>query len=279
MTNSGDSPLVTVLMTCYNAESTIKESVMSIVNQDFTDWELLLVDNKSDDRSIDQIRFLQDDRIRIVVPPIHLERTAALNFGIKNCRGRYVAILDADDISEPSRLSNQVAMLNADHELVGVGTFFSVIDQEGNEITRTSFDNDPLAISRQMSHNLLLVHSSMMFRSESCRKVNAYRSEYKYAADFALWLDLLQIGKLGTVPQYLTKIRMSPNSLTHNKTYKRYVITEALRLYVKSQGLVGLRLIDRMHGFKTIVYLSGRFLNLYAQLLVKRLTEVSAKQL
>ena len=264
-------------MTCYNAESTIKESVMSIVNQDFTDWELLLVDNKSDDRSIDQIRFLQDDRIRIVAPPTHLERTAALNFGIKNCRGRYVAILDADDISEPSRLSNQVAMLNADHELVGVGTFFSVIDQEGKEITRTSFDNDPLAISRQMSHNLLLVHSSMMFRSESCRKVNAYRSEYKYAADFALWLDLLQIGKLGTVPLYLTKIRMSPNSLTHNKTYKRYVITEALRLYVKSQRLVGLRLIDRTHGFKTIVYLFGRFLILNAQLLVKQLTEVSAK--
>ena len=277
MTNFDDSPVVTVLMTCYNAESTIKESVMSIVNQDFTDWELLLVDNKSDDRSIDQIRFLQDDRIRIVAPPTHLERTAALNFGIKNCRGRYVAILDADDISEPSRLSNQVAMLNADHELVGVGTFFSVIDQEGKEITRTSFDNDPLAISRQMSHNLLLVHSSMMFRSESCRKVNAYRSEYKYAADFALWLDLLQIGKLGTVPLYLTKIRMSPNSLTHNKTYKRYVITEALRLYVKSQRLVGLRLIDRTHGFKTIVYLFGRFLILNAQLLVKQLTEVSAK--
>ena len=275
--NSGDFPLVTVLMTCFNAELTIKESVMSIVNQDFTDWELLLVDNKSDDRSIDQIRFLQDDRIRIVVPPIHLERTAALNFGIKNCRGRYVAILDADDISEPSRLSNQVAMLNVDHELVGVGTFFSVIDQEGKEITRTSFDNNPLAISRQMSHNLLLVHSSMMFRSESCSKVNAYRSEYKYAADFALWLDLLQIGKLGAVPKYLTKIRMSPNSLTHDKTYKRYVITEALRLYVKSQRLVGLRFIDRMLGFKTIVYLSGRYLNLHTQLLLKRLAKVSAR--
>ena len=275
--NRGNFPLVTVLMTCFNAELTIKESVMSIVNQDFTDWELLLVDNKSDDRSIDQIRFLQDDRIRIVVPPIHLERTAALNFGIENCRGRYVAILDADDISEPSRLSNQVAMLNADHELVGVGTFFSVIDQEGKEITRTSFDNDPLAISRQMSHNLLLVHSSMMFRSESCSKVNAYRSEYKYAADFALWLDLLQIGKLGAVPKYLTKIRMSPNSLTHDKTYKRYVITEALRLYVKSQRLVGLRFIDRMLGFKTIVYLSGRYLNLHTQLLLKRLAKVCAR--
>ena len=275
--NSVNFPLVTVLMTCFNAELTIKESVMSIVNQDFTDWELLLVDNKSYDRSIDQIRFLQDDRIRIVVPPIHLERTAALNFGIKNCRGRYVAILDADDISEPSRLSNQVAMLNVDHELVGVGTFFSVIDQEGKEITRTSFDNDPLAISRQMSHNLLLVHSSMMFRSESCSKVNAYRSEYKYAADFALWLDLLQIGKLGAVPKYLTKIRMSPNSLTHDKTYKRYVITEALRLYVKSQRLVGLRFIDRMLGFKTIVYLSGRYLNLHTQLLLKRLAKVSAR--
>ena len=275
--NRGNFPLVTVLMTCFNAELTIKESVMSIVTQDVTDWELLLVDNKSDDRSIDQIRFLQDDRIRIVAPPTHLERTAALNFGIKNCRGRYVAILDADDISEPSRLSNQVAMLNADHELVGVGTFFSVIDQEGKEITRTSFDNDPLAISRQMSHNLLLVHSSMMFRSESCSKVNAYRSEYKYAADFALWLDLLQIGKLGAVPKYLTKIRMSPNSLTHDKTYKRYVITEALRLYVKSQRLVGLRFIDRMLGFKTIVYLSGRYLNLHTQLLLKRLAKVSAR--
>jgi len=277
--NSGNFPLVTVLMTCFNAELTIKESVMSIVNQDFTDWELLVVDNKSDDRSIDQIRFLQDDRIRIVTPPSHLERTAALNFGLENSRGRYVAILDADDLSESSRLSNQVAMLNSDHELVGVGTFFTVINEAGIELTRTSFDTDPLAISRQMSHNLLLVHSSMMFRAEACRKVNGYREQYKYAADFALWLDLLQIGKLGAVPKYLTKIRMSPNSLTNSKTYKRYVITEALHLYYRSQRLSGLRIVDRVRGIRTITYLSWRFLNLSIKLLLRSPTNVFAKQL
>jgi len=276
--NSGNFPLVTVLMTCFNAESTIKESVMSIVNQDFMDWELLVVDNKSDDRSIDQIRFLQDDRIRIVTPPSHLERTAALNFGLENSRGRYIAILDADDLSESSRLSNQVAMLNSDHELVGAGTFFTVINEAGIELTRTSFDTDPLAISRQMSHNLLLVHSSMMFRAEACRKVNAYREQYKYAADFALWLDLLQIGKIGAVPKYLTKIRMSPDSLTNSKTYKRYVITEALHLYYKSQQLNGLRIVDRVRGIITITYLSWRFLNLSIKLLVKRSINILAKQ-
>jgi glycosyltransferase involved in cell wall biosynthesis len=251
---------------------------MSIVNQDFMDWELLVVDNKSDDRSSDQIKFLQDDRIRIVTPPLHLERTAALNFGLENSRGRYIAILDADDLSESSRLSNQVAMLNSDHELVGVGTFFTVINEAGTELTHTSFNTDPLAISRQMSHNLLLVHSSMMFRAEACRKVNAYREQYKYAADFALWLDLLQIGKIGAVPKYLTKIRMSPNSLTNSKTYKRYVITEALHLYYKSQQLNGLRIVDRVRGIRTITYLSWRFLNLSIKMLVKRSINVFAKQ-
>ena len=263
-------------MTCYNAESTIKESVMSIVNQDFANWELLVVDNHSEDMSIDQIGFIQDERIRIVTPAKHLERTAALNFGLDNCRGRYIAILDADDLSESTRLSEQVKKLDSETELVGIGTYFIIIDESGNELSRTSFDTDPFAISRHISHNLQLVHSSMMFRAEACRTVNAYRERYKYAADFALWLDLLKIGKIGAVPEFLTKIRISPTSMTRSNAYERYVITEALNLYCRSQRITGLRIIDRLRGIKTISHLSLKFLNFSTRLLVNQLYKIFA---
>ena len=86
-------------MTCYNAASTIEESVRSVIAQTFTNWELVLVDDLSDDNSMELIEMLGDTRIKIKKLPTRNRRTKALNQGFRLCLGEYIAVLDADDIA------------------------------------------------------------------------------------------------------------------------------------------------------------------------------------
>ena len=224
--------IVSVLMTCYNAELTIIESIQSIIGQSYESWELIIIDDGSTDGTINLISELADDKIKI---------------------------LDSDDVSESTRLARQVDLLDSRNDLVGVSTFFTTIDMIGNEIARYGFDTSETAIKRQMAHNLLLVHSSMMYRRNSCLMAGGYTDKYVYAVDFALWLELIQMGDIGAIPEYLTHIRINPNSMTRNETLEKHVILDALRLYIAAQKVSDLHVNDRLRGLRTIIFLSIKF--------------------
>ncbi|MFM7828690.1 MAG: glycosyltransferase family 2 protein, partial [Actinomycetota bacterium] len=113
---------VSVLMTCYNAASTIEESVRSVIAQTFTDWELVLVDNCSTDGSMNIVRSIADPRVKITQLARNHGRTPALNIGLGKARGEYLAILDADDISAPHRFALQVECLQANPRVVAVAS-------------------------------------------------------------------------------------------------------------------------------------------------------------
>ena len=244
-------PIISVLMTCYNSELTIIESIQSIIDQSYESWELIIIDDGSTDGTINLISEFADDRIKIVPLLKNFGRTYALNLGLKIAQGQYIAILDSDDVSESTRLARQVDLLASRNDLVGVGTFFTTIDMIGNEIARYDFDTSETAIKRQMAHNLLLVHSSMM--------AGGYTDKYVYAVDFALWLELIQMGDIGAIPEYLTHIRINPNSITRNETLEKHVILDALRLYIAAQKVSDLHVNDRLRGLRTIIFLSIKF--------------------
>ena len=104
-------------MTCFNAASTIEESVRSVLAQTFTDFELVLVDNCSTDESISIVQRLADPRIRIIALDKNHGRTPALNIALNNARGQYIAILDADDTSTTVRFRLQVDCLDQNPNL------------------------------------------------------------------------------------------------------------------------------------------------------------------
>jgi glycosyltransferase involved in cell wall biosynthesis len=265
-------PIISVLMTCYNAELTIIESIQSIIDQSYESWELIIIDDGSTDGTINLISELADNRIKIVPLPKNFGRTYALNLGLKIARGQYIAILDSDDVSESTRLARQVDLLASRNDLVGVGTFFTTIDMIGNEIARYGFDTSETAIKRQMAHNLLLVHSSMMYRRNSCLMAGGYTDKYVYAVDFALWLELIQIGDIGAIPEYLTHIRINPNSMTRNETLEKHVILDALRLYIAAQKVSDLHVTDRLRGLRTIIFLFFKFCVFCSKRLKKNIT-------
>ena len=251
------APRVSVLMTCHDAAATIEESVRSVIAQTFTDWELVLVDDLSTDDSLARVERLGDPRVRIVRLATRHRRTRALNAGLRVARGEYVAVLDADDLAAPDRLARQVAALDADRSLAGVGSWFVDIDVAGRVTRRHEFDVDPLAIRRQLAHNCLLVHSAMTYRADVGRAAGAYDERYDYAQDFALWVALARRHDLGAIPAPLTSIRRLPTSMSSGRDYAMDLVRDAVRLYARAQRLPGLRVVDRMRGVRTIAWFAA----------------------
>jgi glycosyltransferase involved in cell wall biosynthesis len=239
-------------MTCYNAASTIEESVRSVLAQTFTDFELVLVDDLSSDNSIALIEKISDPRIKIKKLATRHRRTKALNQGFNLCRGKYVAVLDADDIADPTRFSKQVNFLEDNPKIVAVGTWFTNINENGELISRSEFKTTSSDIRRSLAFNSVLVHSSMMYRRSVANLQGGYLEDFDYAQDFALWIALAEIGDIGAIPEQLTKIRRLANSMTSGKDYSINLVRDSYILYKRAQGLEGLRVIDRLRGQRTI---------------------------
>jgi len=239
-------------MTCYNAASTIEESVRSVIAQTFTDWELVLIDNCSTDRSMEIVRAIADPRIKITQLDRNHGRTPALNIGLGKARGDYLAILDADDISVPQRFALQVDCLRANPQVVAVASWYRNIDGTGRVLTEVAIPTTNVDLVRRLASNCPFMNSAMMFKTELTREVGGYDESFQYSQDLALWLGLASLGEFRSIPEFLTSIRQSPSSLTNVAHFGMARTRDAYVLYRRAQKLDGLRLIDRLRGMRTI---------------------------
>ena len=239
-------------MTCYNAASTIHQSVDSIISQTFTNWELVVVDNCSTDDSLTVVKDLNDDRIRVIALDKNHGRTPALAIALENARADFVAILDADDISSQDRLQQQFDFLTNNKNIVAVGSWYRNIDQRGNRINEVKTPTTSDEILRQMASDNPIVNSSAMFRAESARAVGGYNQKYLYAQDFALWLALASIGELAILPKFLTDIRRVTSSLSSISSNSLMLASDNYELYRQAQKLSGLTLLDKLRGKRTV---------------------------
>jgi glycosyltransferase involved in cell wall biosynthesis len=246
------TPKVSVLMTCYNAASTIEESVRSVIAQTFSNWELVLVDNCSTDDSMAIVRQIGDARIRITQLESNHGRTPALNFGLNNARGEYLAILDADDLSTPDRLQLQVDSLDNNPNIVLIASWYRNINSGGELINEVKTPTQHLDLVRRLAFDNVIVNSSSMFRLASAKAVGGYEVKFSYAQDFALLLALSQTGKFAITPKFITDIRRTSDSLTSISTGSLSLASDCYALYRRAQGLEGLRVIDRLKGMRTI---------------------------
>ena len=239
-------------MTCYNAASTIEESVRSVIAQTFTKWELVLVDNCSTDDSMAIVRRIGDARIRITKLERNHGRTPALNIGLNNARGEYLAILDADDLSTPDRLQLQVDCLDNNPNLVLVASWYRNINSGGDLISKVKTPTQHLDITRRLAFDNAIVNSSSMYRLACAKAVGGYEVKFSYSQDFALWLALSQIGEFAITPKFITDIRRTSDSLSSISTGSLSLASDCYALYRRAQGLEGLRVIDRLKGMRTI---------------------------
>jgi glycosyltransferase involved in cell wall biosynthesis len=210
MAKNINQPIVTVLMPVYNGEKYLKEAIGSILGQSYKNFELLIIDDGSTDKSPRIISEYQgkDKRIRVITHKKNNGLVVSLNEGIENSKGEYIARMDADDISLPDRISKQVSFMENNTDCVVCGTWATAIDEEGEYL----FDmKSPIGLVLRCNYwkPSPLIHPSVLFR-KSTIKNKQYSSDFPRAEDYELWL---RIGKsrekILNIPKYLLKYRFN----------------------------------------------------------------------
>lgn len=208
-------------MPVYNAASTLNNTLTSLRNQSFADWELVVVDDGSTDSSRDIVRryAANDARVRLLTPG-HQGIVESLALGLEKCRTNLVARLDADDICHPRRLEMQTAFLEAHPEVAAVGSavrIFPRVTMTGGMLRYETWLNSlsqPEDIERDIFVESPLVHPSVMFRQDQVRQAGGYVPS-PWPEDYYLWLRMWHAGlKLAKMPQVLLYWRDIPGRLT-----------------------------------------------------------------
>jgi len=217
------APKVTVLMPVLNAAAYLRQAVESILSQTFSDWELLIVDDASTDDSVALVETFTDERIRLVRNAVNCGVAATLNTGIELARGQYIARMDADDISLPTRIEEQAGYLDARPDLDVVGVKIVLVDAWGNETGYWQDDQDVATgaeIRALLPARNCLAHPGVMMRRAVALEFG-YRSSVPYAQDYDLWLRITADGRrIEKLDKVLLKYRVHHNSITSKSNEK-----------------------------------------------------------
>jgi GT2 family glycosyltransferase len=209
-------PTVSVLMPVWNAERFVAPAIESILSQTFTDFEFLIFDDGSTDRSVEIVsRYAdRDSRIRLFPRP-HVGYTRWLNEGLSLARGEFVARMDADDIALPSRLERQVDHLRRAGDCVAVGSSVYLIDSDAAPICEHRYDPDHESIDggHIAGEFNMILHPACTFRRSALLAVGGYREEFHTAEDYDLFLRLAEVGRLANLPEILLHYRKHHGSV------------------------------------------------------------------
>jgi glycosyltransferase involved in cell wall biosynthesis len=180
-------PKVSVLMPVFNGEKYIHQAIESILVQTYRDFELVVVDDGSTDRTAEIINTYTDTRIRYIQNSTNLGLAAARNRAIEISNGQYLAWLDSDDISSPTRLEKQVGLLNQNKEIVLTGTWVKTIEPNQERIWRYPTNKDYLR-ARFLFDNPFATSSVMLKRTQKITSGLKFDSRYPPAEDYDLWV-------------------------------------------------------------------------------------------
>ncbi|MGR3175956.1 MAG: glycosyltransferase family 2 protein [Candidatus Scalindua sp.] len=214
-------PLVSVLMSVYNGELFLADAVKSILAQSYSDFELIVIDDGSSDKTPEILyQFVQmDQRIKVFKHGSNLGLTKSLNLGLAKCKGEFIVRHDADDLSEPERFACQVEFLRNYHDYGLVGTAVSRIDSQGNEIDQAVAIRGDKKIRGFMKGGNVFVHGSVMMRKSVIDAVGCYRTGFRYAQDYDLWLRISEISKIENLPDRLYRWRLHSAAISDEKFY------------------------------------------------------------
>ncbi|WP_205499841.1 glycosyltransferase family 2 protein [Rufibacter psychrotolerans] len=215
-------PALTVLMPVYNAEKFLREAIDSILQQTFTDFEFLIIDDASTDNSAALVNSYEDPRIRFIQNPSNLGISGTLNKGIELAASPLIARMDADDISHPDRLQKQVAYLQGHPQCAMVSSLVEVVSEEG-EVLRTDH-----FISEYFYYNLTFIcwiyHPTVVYRKQAVEAVGMYT--VPYAEDHELFWQLTRRFPFYNLPEVLLQYRVTSQSLHQVLRKQEYALAQ-----------------------------------------------------
>ncbi|MGA2913322.1 MAG: glycosyltransferase [Methanoregula sp.] len=211
------NPYVTVVMPVYNADEYLGEAIDSILNQTFKDFEFIIIcdDPSSKTREIINLYQNSDDRIKVIYQKKE-GLVSALNKGISMAKGKYIARMDADDISDPFRFEKQVNFLELHPDVGVIGTYMKEIDENGNPNPLSTFEppkEHDLIAWRMLFDCCVVAHPTVMLRKTLFDGIDGYNPHFIHVEDTELWSRLVFITQFSNLPEFLFSRRWHKNSI------------------------------------------------------------------
>ncbi|MDC1455991.1 glycosyltransferase [Flavobacteriaceae bacterium] len=232
-------PKISVLLSAYNAQNHIEETIRSVLNQTFTNFEFIIIDDGSTDKTKEIIDKFNDVRIKY----FHFENAGlskSLNRGLKISTGNYIARIDADDICYPERLEKQYKFMEENPSYVVCGSYTDVISQDGEFI----FTSSDVPLSDSEIRNIInkkncFYHPTTFYRREQALEIGGYYEPIKqYFEDYMFFFQLIKLGKAFNIAEPLIKYRLTPGSISsvrYNWKYKSLIKKVVVRGFITNE--------------------------------------------
>lgn len=222
--------LISVIMPAYNAEAYISEAISSILNQTYTNFEFIIIDDGSTDRTPAIINKYarKDPRIKVITLRVNRGLAYALNRGLDAAHGTYIARMDADDISLPTRFEQQIAYLKKHKNVIAVGGQAELINKKGRIIGLKSFPNNPETLYKLMFEAMPIQHPILMTYAKYMKQS---RYENKTTAeDVSMFFKLLRFGDFGNIQNVIFQYRVHSDSNSLKNLKKTFILTVRSRI-------------------------------------------------
>ncbi len=227
-------PTISVIMPAHNAAAFIGQAIESILSQTFTDFELIVVNDGSSDETASVVREYkrQDKRIKLVSYKKNKGESAAANTGFRQARGKYIARMDADDLSDKTRFVKQVAFLDSHPDYIVVGCQAEIIDGDNRVVGEKIFPVTNSEIYKQYGVLHPILHPAIMVRKSLLPKKNMLWAEKAEPNDdyFTLF-ELLHKGKFYNIPEKLVSYRMHDNNKSMQNVKYKFLNSLKIRAY------------------------------------------------
>ena len=209
---------LTVLMSVFNADRYLQSAIDSILNQTFSDFEFLIINDGSTDNTSKILASYYDTRIRIVDNEHNIGLTKSLNKGLEISRGEYIARMDADDISLPDRLGRQMSFLDSTSHIHCVGCDNFIIDENRRETGQLKWPHGRNANIRAIASSTNPVgHPNVIYRKDVVMRIGKYNEFYPTCQDLELWFRFYKHGYLtDNVPRRLLMLRKHHRQISCN---------------------------------------------------------------
>ena len=256
-------------MPVFNAERWLKQAVDSILEQTFTDFEFLIIDDGSTDNSLNILESYDDSRINLVINPENRGLINSLNHGLSLAKGEYIARMDADDISLPDRLSTQYGLMSEQLDTVVCSSNAEQIDHNQQPLGEMILPSNDPEIKTMLRFRCPLIHPASFFRKAAARQAGGYEPKDIDAEDFGLWLRLSSLGKFTNIQKILLQYRIHENNVSSQPSSRQgnnafrlsyNALNEAMDgqldensyrrfwfYWVKNNGVPGIRAISKLN--------------------------------
>jgi glycosyltransferase involved in cell wall biosynthesis len=223
-----NNPKVSVLMAVHNGQEFIYESIKSILNQNYKNFEIIIINDYSTDDTKEIIEKIKSKKIKIINLKKNCGPYKALDVGLKKISGKYISILDSDDIIHPNKLKSQVKELEYNQKVGLVATWYKVIDKNNKIIKTFKINSNKDFFNFVFPCQNLICNSSVMFRRNVLKKIKFYNKSFFYSNDYHFYLKIFVNYKIIIIKKFYTYYRLHLNQRTQDKKLKSIIYKENL---------------------------------------------------